>query len=188
MNEQNFSERVNIFGNIVRTEHEADRPVENSGSSMDEVPVLATLIYETPTGGTLPPAHPLDEEIVQEAPMGQTIIYNKDSMGETFTPEALSDPLLDSMASLLSPEEAERYRAHWDEIQGRFVDEPRMAVQQADALVSEVVEKITQVFANEHSSLEDQWKQGKDVSTEDLRKTLQHYRGFFNRLLVQIPT
>jgi len=74
----------------------------------------------------------------------------------------------------------------WNEIQGRFVDEPRSAVQQADALVSEVIEKITQMFANEHSSLEGQWKQkqGNDVSTEDLRKALQRYRSFFNRLVV----
>jgi len=64
------------------------------------------------------------------------------------------------------------------------VDEPRSAVQQADGLVSEVVEQITQMFASEHSSLEDQWKQGNDVSTEDLRKALQRYRAFFNRLVV----
>jgi len=29
-----------------------------------------------------------------------------------------------------------------------------------------------------------QWKQGDDVSTEDLRQALQHYRSFFNRLVV----
>jgi hypothetical protein len=74
-------------------------------------------------------------------------------------------------------------RTRWNEIQGRFVDEPRAAVQLADGLVSEVVEKITQMFTTEHSSLESQWKQGNDVSTEDLRKALQHYRSFFNRLV-----
>jgi hypothetical protein len=40
------------------------------------------------------------------------------------------------------------------------------------------------MFADEHSSLESQWNQGEDVSTEDLRKALQHYRSFFNRLVV----
>lgn len=64
------------------------------------------------------------------------------------------------------------------------MDEPRSTVQQADALVSDVIEKITQMFANEHGALEEQWKEGKDVSTEDLRKALQHYRSFFNRLVV----
>jgi hypothetical protein len=193
MNEQNFSERVNIFGNTVQTEHEADRPVVNSGSSMDEVPVLATLIYETPVGGSIPPVSPQDETIVQEAPLGQTIVYNQDSMGETLEHEAPIDETIPEIAAevetnskfpapLLDPTESEYLRTRWIEIQGRFVDEPRSAVQQADALVSEVVEKITQMFANEHSSLESQWNQGKDVSTEDLRQTLQHYRAFFNRL------
>jgi hypothetical protein len=40
------------------------------------------------------------------------------------------------------------------------------------------------MFATEHDTLEGQWKQGNDVSTEDLRKALQHYRSFFKRLVV----
>ena len=47
-----------------------------------------------------------------------------------------------------------------------------------------VIEQITHMFDNEHSSLEGQWNQGNDVSTEDLRKALQHYRSFSNRLVV----
>ncbi len=45
------------------------------------------------------------------------------------------------------------------------MDEPGPAVQQADALVSEVIEQITRMFAKETSSLEGRWNQGKDVST-----------------------
>jgi Na+/phosphate symporter len=88
-----------------------------------------------------------------------------------------------TLAALFTRGESEHFRTRWNEIQGQFVDEPRTAVQQADALVSEVVEKITQMFANEHRSLESQWNQGNDVSTENLRKALQHYRSFFNRLV-----
>ena len=84
---------------------------------------------------------------------------------------------------LLSHEESEHFRTLWSEIQGKFVDEPRSAVQQADGLVSEVIEKITEMFSSERSSLEGQWKDGNDVSTEDLRQALQHYRSFFNRLV-----
>jgi hypothetical protein len=69
------------------------------------------------------------------------------------------------------------------DIQVMFVDDPQSAVQQADALVSEVVGNITRMFASEHSALEVQWNQGKDLSTEDLRKSLQLYRSFFNRLV-----
>lgn len=90
----------------------------------------------------------------------------------------------DRLSGLLNPEESEGLRHRWNEIQGMFVDEPRAAVQQADALVSEVMEQITRMFTSEHSSLESQWTQGDDVSTEDLRKVLQRYRSFFNRLVV----
>ena len=64
------------------------------------------------------------------------------------------------------------------------MDDPRAAVEQADALVSEVIDLITQMFANEHRSLEGQWNKGNDVSTEDLRVALQRYRSFFNSLVV----
>jgi Na+/phosphate symporter len=87
-------------------------------------------------------------------------------------------------AALLTHEDSEQLRTRWNEVQGKFVDEPRSAVQQADALVAEVIDKITAMFAKEHGLLEDQWKKGEDVSTEDLRKALQHYRSFFNRLVV----
>jgi hypothetical protein len=88
-----------------------------------------------------------------------------------------------STTSLLQNGETERLRGRWNEIQGKFVDEPRFAIQQADELLSEVVEKITLMFANEQRTLEDQWKKGNEVSTEDLRKALIHYRSFFNRLM-----
>ena len=89
-----------------------------------------------------------------------------------------------SLASLLSQNESAHFRSRWNEIQGMFVAEPRTAVQQADELVSDVIEMITRMFSNEHNTLEVQWKQGNDVSTEDLRQALQHYRTFFNRLVV----
>jgi len=102
------------------------------------------------------------------------------------------DPLISSKVSpvsalpgaLLNEEATVNFRTRWNEIQNNFVDEPRAAVQQADTLVSDVVAQISQMFAKEHGELEAQWKQGGDVSTEDLRKALQHYRTFFNRLVV----
>lgn len=89
-----------------------------------------------------------------------------------------------SSAALFEREESEHFRTRWSEIQGSFVDEPRAAVLQADALVTEVIEHLTTMFNSEHRSLEGQWNQGSDVSTEDLRKALQRYRSFFNRLVV----
>jgi hypothetical protein len=162
-----------------RLESDSENPAQNT-------PVLATLIYETPRGGTIPPAEPGDEAIIQEVPVSQAIIHDKDSMGETLVQEPPNDSNTDSATTLFDREDAEHFRTRWNEIQGSFVDEPRLAVEQADALVREATGKITQLFASEHDLLENQWKQGNDVSTEDLRKTLQHYHAFFNRLVVQI--
>jgi hypothetical protein len=63
------------------------------------------------------------------------------------------------------------------------VDEPRQAVEGADKLVAEVIQRLAEGFANERSGLEKQWDGGDNVSTEDLRVALQRYRSFFDRLL-----
>jgi hypothetical protein len=42
---------------------------------------------------------------------------------------------------------------------------------------------LAQTFSDERTSLESQWEQGADVSTEDLRVAMQRYRSFFDRLL-----
>ena len=79
--------------------------------------------------------------------------------------------------------EAAGYRTQWDAIQTGFVDEPRRAVQEADALVALVTKRLSEVFTNERTSLERQWGEGDEISTEDLRVALRRYRSFFERLL-----
>jgi hypothetical protein len=75
------------------------------------------------------------------------------------------------------------YRDRWSAIQGRFVDEPKQAVQQADDLVKSVMEDLLATFASERKSLEKEWAQDGETSTEVLRVTFQRYRTFFDRLL-----
>jgi hypothetical protein len=84
---------------------------------------------------------------------------------------------------LLADEELDGFRGRWDAVQVGFVDEPRGSVQQADALVAELMQRLAQTFSDERTSLESQWEQGADVSTEDLRIAMQRYRSFFDRLL-----
>jgi len=84
---------------------------------------------------------------------------------------------------LLATEELQTLRSRWDTIQTGFVDEPRRAVEQADSLVADMMQRIAQLFADERSNLESQWSRGDDVSTEDLRVALKRYRSFFDRLL-----
>jgi hypothetical protein len=84
---------------------------------------------------------------------------------------------------LLAADDAEAFRARWTDVQHGFVDAPRQAVEQADGLVAEVMQHLATTFADERGSLERQWDQGDDISTEDLRTAFQRYRLFFDRLL-----
>ena len=86
-------------------------------------------------------------------------------------------------APLFSNNELQELRTRWTSIQTAFVDEPRRAVEQADGLVAAAMKRLAEVFAEERSRLEQQWDRGDNVSTEDLRVALQHYRSFFQRLL-----
>jgi hypothetical protein len=88
---------------------------------------------------------------------------------------------VDDAAPLLP--DGEGFQSRWEEIQVRFVDEPRGAVEDADALVATVMQRLAEGFAQERERLEAQWGRGEDISTEDLRIALQRYRSFFQRLL-----
>jgi hypothetical protein len=84
---------------------------------------------------------------------------------------------------LFADEDRIGLRSRWDALQASFVDDPKQCVQQADGLVEEVVHRLTASFAEARSRLDEQWSQGHDPSTEDLRLALQRYRDFFHRLL-----
>ena len=68
-------------------------------------------------------------------------------------------------------------------IQGKFVDDPRDSVKQADDLVADIIKNVTMSFADRRISLEKQWNSGENISTEDMRVALKRYRSFFERLL-----
>lgn len=86
--------------------------------------------------------------------------------------------------TLFSAEETDNFRSRWDSVQAGFVDGPRRAVEEADTLVAAAIQRLAQVFGEERSKVEDQFKRGDNVSTEDLRLALQRYRSFFARLLL----
>ncbi|WP_369247072.1 hypothetical protein [Streptomyces sp. R41] len=90
----------------------------------------------------------------------------------------------DEMPQLLTEEDQEGFRTRWQEVQSKFVDDPRDAVHTADALVADVMQTLAATFADHKQELEGQWNRGERADTEDLRLALRHYRSFFNRLLV----
>jgi hypothetical protein len=107
--------------------------------------------------------------------------------GNLSTPSASAkpngSPTEESSAPLFPNTEATELRGRWDAIQVGFVDEPRKAVEQADALVAGAMKRMAEIFAEERGRLEGQWDRGDSVSTEDLRLALRRYRSFFGRVL-----
>lgn len=86
-------------------------------------------------------------------------------------------------AALLQGGELQRIVIRWREIQAHFVDEPRTAVERADALVADLMQQLAAMFARERTELEQRWADGDGVSTEELRQSLRSYRSLFERLL-----
>jgi hypothetical protein len=150
--------------NTLENEHFYDKPIETPLATAEAVQDAASLQEKT---------EPWKQPV---APVS------------TFTPTPPPAPVAQVVVNATSPEilfgieETKEFRARWNEVQAKFVDEPGSSVREADTLVAEVMAKITEMFANQRSTLESQWSKG-DTSTEELRQVLQHYRTFFNRLL-----
>jgi hypothetical protein len=117
-----------------------------------------------------PESAQLDEPLMRDQ------AAESDELGEPVTVDAEREPLLPT-------DQSERFTTRWQEIQSSFVDKPRDAVAEADALVADLMQRLAASFSNERERLEGQWDQGDDVSTEDLRVALTRYRSFFDRLL-----
>jgi FtsZ-interacting cell division protein ZipA len=102
----------------------------------------------------------------------------------------------------LEPEQRDRYLEQWEATQGRFVDDPKGAVAEADRLVQRVmkdrgypVDDFEQRAADisvEHPDLVEKYRTAHGVaqasergqaSTEDLRHSVRHYRALFVELL-----
>ncbi|MGW2899893.1 hypothetical protein ACWDAO_36210 [Streptomyces sp. NPDC001212] len=118
-----------------------------------------------------------------EAGGDRSVAGRSDAETATTSPAGSPDTSDDEAPQLLTKEEDQGFRGRWQEIQNKFVDDPREAVHDADALVADVIQTLATTFAEHKGSLEDQWGQGAQVDTEELRRALRRYRSFFNRLL-----
>jgi hypothetical protein len=102
----------------------------------------------------------------------------------------------------LTPEAREAYAARWTETERGFVDAPASAVEQADALLAEVmrergypVDDFAQRAADlsvDHPETVEHYRAAHAISlasaadaadTEDLRSAMVHYRALFDELL-----
>ena len=102
----------------------------------------------------------------------------------------------------LSPEARDRYIRQWQSTQTRFVDDPRGAVAEADALVQQVMQdrgyptkefdrRVADISVD-HPDLVERYRtahgiadkaESGEASTEDMRHSVRHYRALFAVLL-----
>jgi hypothetical protein len=93
--------------------------------------------------------------------------------------------------------DAEQFTAQWQEIQFRFVDDPRGSVTEAADVVAQVTAKMEaaiqerqraiaerqQAIAEQQRSLRGRWGEGSNADTENLRETLRMYKTFLDQLI-----
>jgi len=96
--------------------------------------------------------------------------------------DATADGDGEDRPALVTRDRAESYSTRWDGVKGAFVDEPRRAVADADALVGELLDELQELFRQQRTQIE-QGLDRDETSTEDLRVALRRYRSFFDRLL-----
>ncbi|MGW7227707.1 hypothetical protein [Streptomyces cyaneofuscatus] len=85
---------------------------------------------------------------------------------------------------LFSTEEREKFDARIHQAVAGFVENPRQAVQEADAAFDEVVAGLTKALADRSRLLRaDRDGERSDAETEDLRIALQQYRDLTERLV-----
>ena len=178
---------------------EGTRPDEGADPLAEHVPEDAPLVEHVHEDDPLAEHVPADDPLVEHArtvdPLAETAPDSDPLVEEAPDKDPLAEPVPAAVASadpvdagqarptgLGSADDQERFAARWQEIQAGFVDEPRRAVQDADALVVDMMDRLARMLASEREQLESLGETGK-VSTEDLRQGLRRYRSLFERLL-----
>lgn len=82
---------------------------------------------------------------------------------------------------LFSGSDVSGYRQRWDTLQASFVDDPKRAADQAEALIGEMVERVTRRHQELRDELGGRADRGDD--TEARRLALRRYRAFFHTLV-----
>jgi hypothetical protein len=181
-------ERAHQEDPLVEQVYEEDPPVEDAGPPVEQAhqedPLAEPAHEEDPL---VEDAGPLVEQAHEEDPPAEPAHEASPPVEQVPAAAASSRSGLSAgkepRARLVGADEAERFVARWQEIQAGFVDEPRRAVQDADALVADLMQQLAQMLASEREQLESHWATGVDVSTEDLRQGLRRYRSLFERLI-----
>jgi len=165
------------------TENESTREINSAGMRDTKVEDANKTADAGRSTTDQPPAGTYGQSGNSPSSTGGDVTTSRPNMATMSGTKGEAKSTDDDDIQLVSESDAGRYRDRWSEIQTNFVDEPKSSVETADTLVAEVIQSLAQRFADERQRLDQQWHSGSDVSTEDLRQALRHYRVFFQRLL-----
>jgi len=93
--------------------------------------------------------------------------------------------------------DAAQYTEQWQQVQFKFVDDPRASVTEAADIITQVtarleaaiqerqraIEERQRAIAEQQRSLRGRWGEGTSADTEGLRETLRMYRTFLDQLI-----
>ena len=131
-----------------------------------------------------------DRAVMEHGTKADTVLADREKRVNSFTLRHLSDA------------DRQTYTAEWEGVQRRFVDDPAMAVNEADSLVNRVMtargypmgdfDQRAADISVSHPIVVQNYRSARDIalrhsrgqaSTEDLRQAMVHYRTLFADLL-----
>jgi hypothetical protein len=159
------------------------RPRAGAGPDADTEPLDDAEPHDSDAGpayrsaGPDVPTEPVGTEPVtggaHDGPAGPTAV------GRAATPPAApAEPTV----ALWPPEAVHSFQERWREVQLRFVDDPRAAADEADALVIEALDRLAATVASYKREL-DSWRGTEGADTEQMRMVVRRYRVVLDRLL-----
>ena len=174
---------------------EAERDTRRADSGTDRDPEVVSARNDDGSADAIADRDVDDDDVdmdrteaaVDDAPV--TVDDNTTVAGEPATSEAADqrDELLPGetgaapVGDLWAADSADDLHSRWQELQLRFVDDPRGVVIEARSLVAEAVQSLTAALSDRQRDLDGLASSNGD--TEQLRTALQRYREFFDRVV-----
>lgn len=129
---------------------------------------------DPPQGGMR--TNPRDDVSMRDHP---PVRDNPEVMGRTEPQTVAATPrTMEPKRSAMWPDMSE-YRQRFEEIQSEFIDDPKAAVQKAERLIQEAIDRMTKSM---HERMQSMHHDGGKDDTEQLRVTMRSYREFIQSL------
>jgi hypothetical protein len=180
-------QRPDVAGGAVDEDHQTTQP-DMFGTTArpdpGETPVPAGAVTPEVVPGTVPPGVVTPGAVAPEADAAQA------GVGEAGVAEADAFGDFHDIAYGNLIPEAAQFREQWQQIQFKFVDDPKGSVTEAADVVAQVTARLEaaiqerqRIITERQRSLRSRWDEGSNADTEALRGTLRMYRAFLDQLL-----